>query len=787
MSNSVYKFTLDIHSTQSQISLPVVLGDTSRSLLISLSENGNPYVLEDGSMAVFTAKKPDDTSLFNSCVILNNRIVQYDFTNQTASAAGLVDCQLRIYNTNETLIASPRFSMVVDSEVIYDDDVPISEDERTAIDNMMTAEAIRIANEAIRVTNEINRTTAENGRVTAEGLRVSAETGRANAEDLRVSAESGRVSAESGRVSAESGRVSAESGRVSAEALRAAAEGGRVSAESGRVSAENGRVSAEAARVAAENARKGVWVAYSENSDGTDYTTTWSSGQNYIGVCNAHNQPTSKTDYTWALFKGETGNGISSVAYTSSSGVVDTYTITFTNGDTTTFTVTNGTPLITVGGTGVDVLAFSSDPQGQLDANKKRLANLESVLQGNIYTLTSGASPAYTQTVDTNAQKYADIQMIGGKTLAFNQLIGNGNFTSTTGWTTSNTNLTVANNIGYVKRTSDVRGVNIAWTNIQFVKGHKYFYTVTMLSPKNNSYLINGEGASGGVQIKAGSVVANEVTTISGIYTNQNLVHTIRFFYNRDTALSADDVVEYSNIMVTDLTQMFGEGNEPTTAADFKAIFPNDYYGYDFGSFINAKCDSVISKDSSSTQIAEYEIPAYIQALYGYGWSTGSVYNEIDFVNKKFIQRIERVDMGTLEWTYDTTLISVPVFISPHLPSAKKDSLTSFLAPQYIYVGGRSSLPNYDKALGRYNGTSSADAVCIRDDSYTDATAFTAAVDGKYLYYELGTPREIDLSEYLTDDNYIVTAPGGSLTFSQQDGTLIKLPNTVKYMVKIVG
>lgn len=39
---------------------------------------------------------------------------------------------------------------------------------------------------------------------------------------------------------------------------------------------------------------------------------------------------------------GATGNGISSVTKTGTSGRVDTYTITFTNGTTTTFTVTNG-------------------------------------------------------------------------------------------------------------------------------------------------------------------------------------------------------------------------------------------------------------------------------------------------------------------------------------------------------------------------------------------------------------------------------------------------------------
>ena len=39
---------------------------------------------------------------------------------------------------------------------------------------------------------------------------------------------------------------------------------------------------------------------------------------------------------------GATGNGISSISKTGSSGLVDTYTILFTNGNSTTFTVTNG-------------------------------------------------------------------------------------------------------------------------------------------------------------------------------------------------------------------------------------------------------------------------------------------------------------------------------------------------------------------------------------------------------------------------------------------------------------
>ena len=114
MSNSQYIFNLDIHSTQSQIFLPVVLGDTARTLLINLRENGKPYIFEEGTTVEFSGKKPDGTILSANCNILDNGVVQYDFTSQTASAAGLVECRLRIGGLNNKIISSPKFFLVVD-------------------------------------------------------------------------------------------------------------------------------------------------------------------------------------------------------------------------------------------------------------------------------------------------------------------------------------------------------------------------------------------------------------------------------------------------------------------------------------------------------------------------------------------------------------------------------------------------------------------------------------------------------------------------------------------------
>lgn len=75
-------------------------------------------------------------------------------------------------------------------------------------------------------------------------------------------------------------------------------------------SAEAARVTAEDARVAAENIRqqneqqrqqafKILYIAYSSSSDGANFTTDWTEGQNYIGIATAQEEPESPSEYTW--------------------------------------------------------------------------------------------------------------------------------------------------------------------------------------------------------------------------------------------------------------------------------------------------------------------------------------------------------------------------------------------------------------------------------------------------------------------------------------------------------
>lgn len=144
MNHANYRFSLDVHDTSAQVSLSCKKSDTSRKMIITLSAGGAPYALEEGCYAVFTAKKPDGTVLFDDCIVTGD-IVTYAFTEQTANVSGKLDCELRIYSTDEGLITSPRFILIVHDTVLDESEIE-SSSEFSALTKLMD-EALLIIND----------------------------------------------------------------------------------------------------------------------------------------------------------------------------------------------------------------------------------------------------------------------------------------------------------------------------------------------------------------------------------------------------------------------------------------------------------------------------------------------------------------------------------------------------------------------------------------------------------------------------------------------------------------
>ncbi len=284
-----YRLRLNLLTNGSQGSIRVKRGENgARRLIVSLYTGSSPYIPGTDVTAVFRAKKPDSVCLYNDATI-NDNTVTVDLTTQTVASAGAVTCELSLYGTNNELLYSPQFDVIVE-DYLYSDNEVESTSEYTALTaaiSMVTdiknseaaradAEATRVAAETARETAEAERVTAEEGRVAAEAARVTAEEARATAETARIAeadaiitrneaiadAEAVRVQSEKQRQSAERLRLSAENGRSAEESRRRSAESERVNEFDGIVSdfaaiksQEEGYATAEAARVAAENER----------------------------------------------------------------------------------------------------------------------------------------------------------------------------------------------------------------------------------------------------------------------------------------------------------------------------------------------------------------------------------------------------------------------------------------------------------------------------------------------------------------------------------------------------
>lgn len=243
-----HRLRLDLLRGGNQGYIRVKRGENgARRLAIALYMHSVPYMADAGTTAVFRAIKPDNTKLFNSATVADN-VVTVGLTTQTVAALGTVRCELSIYGTNNELLYSPQFDIIVE-DYLYSDTAIESTDEYTdlteaisKVNNIISTEAARIAAENQRVANETARGNAETERETAETARAEAETARATAEAGRETAETDRSSAESARSSNEDIRKQAEKQRVSSETQRNTAETGRSNAESSRRSAETARV-----------------------------------------------------------------------------------------------------------------------------------------------------------------------------------------------------------------------------------------------------------------------------------------------------------------------------------------------------------------------------------------------------------------------------------------------------------------------------------------------------------------------------------------------------------------
>lgn len=181
MNSSKYTMTLDLHSSQSQYSIPVMYGDTSVTLLINITDGGVPYRIEEGCYAGITIKRPRGTEVNDVCMIRNNTVIEYHFAEDGSTCAeeGIHSCDITLFDGKGARIGSPWFTMVVNKKVERSDNLEVSLEDRTLLDSIAAEESKRREAEEVRDDAEIARDDAEKKRVQAEEERTKADRDRA--------------------------------------------------------------------------------------------------------------------------------------------------------------------------------------------------------------------------------------------------------------------------------------------------------------------------------------------------------------------------------------------------------------------------------------------------------------------------------------------------------------------------------------------------------------------------------------------------------------------------------
>lgn len=342
--------------------------------------------------------------------------------------------------------------------------------------------------------------------------------------------------------------------------------------------------------------------------------------------------------------------------------------------------------------------------------------------------------------------------------IEWNQMIQNGNFGDSSNWGAVYGTLSVnANEATYTVTTKGDGSQNrITQGNKTIVEGHKYFATVTVKAPY--AARIHFSAYSGQVfdatlpYFDMGTTEANEYTTLDGIITSalSGGASEARISVG-STDKAVGDVYYFKNIFLCDLTQMFGAGNEPATVAEFRELFPLDYYAYNAGTETLVGTVNGMDTRSISISLGSTVYSGYVDVISGVGEIT-----------------TKAVDMGDLGWVAATSG-GARVFYAELVNLGGKVAPTLYgLCSCYATKAG---LPYEDGSLIMYGSTAyNFSRVGVRDDACAEMTAteFKNHVTGQTLVFELETPIPISLTpqevQSLLGENVMWSDANGDLT-----------------------
>lgn len=266
---------------------------------------------------------------------------------------------------------------------------------------------------------------------------------------------------------------------------------------------------------------------------------------------------------------------------------------------------------------------------------------------------------------------------------------------------------------------------------------HSYLISVLAKAPNNKEFMLS----FGNTGTK--SFTNLDTTSYTLIFDIIKKTNTSYEIYLWDISGSG----EQSTIkrgQAIDLTQMFGNGNEPTTPDDFakrlgySSIDDVPYIPYNEGEIVSSFAEGIKTTDTEG-KVSERKWSETLKKYFPDGLkSAGSAYDEI--TPMKAVKRIGMVDLSTLTWEqFDN------VFATLSLKKIATFGNTNGLCSRYhVMLVTNDPLNNLkDKSFSLYDNG----ALYIKDTSFSSIESLKQSLQGVMLYYEMATPEETTYDE----------------------------------------
>lgn len=400
---------------------------------------------------------------------------------------------------------------------------------------------------------------------------------------------------------------------------------------------------------------------------------------------------------------------------------------------------------------------------------QRRVNALYSIGQGITHKFETDSDTAYQKTIPTGT-KLMSVKNVGGRSIVFNQVVNLNNFRPN--YTVNGVTFTKLDNGKFVANGTATGGDAYFSDSFIPIKGHVYLEKSCPKGGSAETYRSYITGSGVVMDTNYGSGVIAPINVDARVYIVPLMVKS---------GATVNNLVVYPQIY--DLTAMFGSGNEPASVEEFEKIFPAAYYPYNAGEIVSTGVTEVAVGDTA------HKIPEAIKALLGYGWSAGTAKNYVDYENKRYVQCVSSVDLGTLNWVAgDSGKVGFQTSqVTGQKLTKNYNILPNIICSKYL-AKTQNAMWGKTSVTGITTNASVDGYVYVNDTSYTDATAFKQAMQGVILYYELATPIVTDISSLIPDDflRNIEVEAGGSITFkNSNDSYRIPVPSEEEYIVKL--